>query len=107
MPPKSGWWPWPRAGNATCSSGAHCCRWICAPVACTIQNLWLAARAEGLGMGCVSMFDPQAVAALLGMPEGAEPVALLCIGPVHRLYDQPMLEQAPLGRPGCSGQSAF
>ena len=63
-------------------------------VACAIQNLWLAARAEGLGMGWVSMFDPHAVAALLGMPEGAEPVALLCIGPVHRFYDQPMLEQA-------------
>jgi 5,6-dimethylbenzimidazole synthase len=64
-----------------------------ASVACAIQNLWLAARAEGLGMGWVSMFDPQAVAARLGMPEGAEPVAVLCIGPVHRFYDEPMLEQ--------------
>ncbi len=64
-----------------------------ASVACAIQNLWLAARAEGLGMGWVSMFDPAAVAARLGMPEGAEPVALLCIGPVHQFYEEPMLGQ--------------
>jgi len=64
-----------------------------ASVACAIQNLWLAARAEGLGMGWVSMFDPVPVASLLAMPEGAEPVALLCIGPVHHLYGAPMLQQ--------------
>jgi 5,6-dimethylbenzimidazole synthase len=64
-----------------------------ASTACAIQNLWLAARAEGLGMGWVSMFEPVAVASLLGMPEGAEPVALLCIGPVHCFYEKPMLEQ--------------
>jgi 5,6-dimethylbenzimidazole synthase len=64
-----------------------------ASTACAIQNLWLAARAEGLGMGWVSMFDPLAVAALLAMPEGAEPVALLCIGPVHHFYEEPMLQQ--------------
>jgi 5,6-dimethylbenzimidazole synthase len=64
-----------------------------ASVACAIQNLWLAARAEGLGMGWVSMFDPVAVASLLGMPTGAEPVALLCIGPVHHFYEEPMLQQ--------------
>lgn len=52
-------------------------------VACAIPNLWLAARAEGLGMGWVSMFDPVAVASLLGMSDGAEPMALLCIGPVY------------------------
>ena len=64
-----------------------------ASTACAIQNLWLAARAEGLGMGWVSLFDPVAVAALLGMPEGAEPVAVLCIGPVHHFYEEPMLQQ--------------
>lgn len=64
-----------------------------ASTACAIQNLWLAARAEGLGMGWVSMFDPAAVSALLAMPEGAEPVALLCIGPVHHFYEEPMLQQ--------------
>jgi len=64
-----------------------------ASTACAIQNLWLAARAEGLGMGWVSIFDPAAVARLLGMPQGAEPVALLCIGPVHGFYPEPMLQQ--------------
>jgi 5,6-dimethylbenzimidazole synthase len=64
-----------------------------ASVACAIQNLWLAARAEGLGLGWVSLFDPEALAALLGMPPGARPVAVLCLGPVERFYDKPMLEQ--------------
>lgn len=65
-----------------------------ASAACAIQNLWLAARAEGLGVGWVSLFDPVAVAALLQMPAGAEPIALLCIGPVHAFYEEPMLQQA-------------
>ncbi|WP_077035870.1 5,6-dimethylbenzimidazole synthase [Pelomonas sp. KK5] len=60
--------------------------------ACAIQNLWLAARAEHLGMGWVSMFDPGALAALLGLPAGATPIALLCLGPVDRFYEQRMLE---------------
>ena len=64
-----------------------------ASAACAIQNLWLAARAEGLGVGWVSMFDPVAVAQVLGMPAGAEPMALLCIGPVPAFYDEPMLQQ--------------
>jgi len=64
-----------------------------ASVACAIQNLWLAARAEGLGMGWVSLFDPDALAALLMMPPGARPVAVLCLGPTERFYEKPMLEQ--------------
>ncbi|QVM92675.1 5,6-dimethylbenzimidazole synthase [Pseudomonas entomophila] len=73
-----------------------------ASLACAIQNLWLAARAEGLGMGWVSLFDPQALGALLGMPAGAKPVAVLCLGPVTEFYPAPMLvledwaEQRPL-----------
>jgi 5,6-dimethylbenzimidazole synthase len=63
-----------------------------ASAACAIQNLWLAARAEGLGMGWVSIFDPQALAGLLHMPEGSKPIAILCLGPVHAFYDQPMLQ---------------
>lgn len=62
-----------------------------ASLACAIQNLWLAARGEGLGMGWVSLFDPQALAALLGMPAGAKPVAVLCLGPVTEFYPAPML----------------
>jgi len=64
-----------------------------ASLACAIQNLWLAARAEGLGLGWVSLFEPQALAALLGMPAGAKPVAVLCLGPVTAFYAQPMLVQ--------------
>lgn len=63
-----------------------------ASVACAIQNMWLAARAEGLGMGWVSIFDPVKLAALLGMPVGARPVAVLCIGHVEAFYPKPMLE---------------
>ncbi len=63
-----------------------------ASAACAIQNLWLAARAEGLGMGWVSMFEPQALATLLQMPEGSQPIAILCLGPVDAFYDQPMLQ---------------
>ena len=62
-----------------------------ASAACAIQNLWLAARAEGLGMGWVSLFDPQALADLLQMPTGAKPVAVICLGPVAEFYPSPML----------------
>lgn len=62
-----------------------------ASLSCAIQNLWLAARAEGLGMGWVSLFEPVALAELLGLPEGAEPLALLCLGPVSEFYPRPML----------------
>ncbi|MGE6792785.1 5,6-dimethylbenzimidazole synthase [Pseudomonas guineae] len=62
-------------------------------LACAIQNLWLAARAEGLGMGWVSLFEPQALADLLGMPAGSKPLAVLCLGPVDAFYDAPMLAQ--------------
>ena len=64
-----------------------------ASAACAIQNLWLAARAEGLGMGWVSLFDPAEIASMLGLPPGAEPVALLCLGPVHDFYEEPMLQR--------------
>ena len=63
-----------------------------ASAACAIQNLWLAARAEGLGMGWVSMFCPEQLALLLHMPEGSQPVAVLCLGTVDTFYDQPMLQ---------------
>jgi 5,6-dimethylbenzimidazole synthase len=62
-----------------------------ASVSCAIQNMWLAARAEGLGMGWVSLFDPQQLGDLLRMPAGATPVAILCLGHVPAFYDKPML----------------
>jgi 5,6-dimethylbenzimidazole synthase len=64
-----------------------------ASLSCAIQNLWLAARAEGLGLGWVSLFDPLALADLLGMPAGSQPVAVLCLGPVSEFYERPMLVQ--------------
>lgn len=63
-----------------------------ASVACAIQNMWLAARAEGIGMGWVSLFDPAQLGILLGMPAGAKPIAILCLGHVEAFYAKPMLE---------------
>jgi len=64
-----------------------------ASVSCAIQNMWLAARAEGLGLGWVSIFDPKKLADLLHIPESGKPVAILCIGHVEKFYDKPMLEK--------------
>ncbi|MGZ5051310.1 MAG: 5,6-dimethylbenzimidazole synthase [Methylobacter sp.] len=63
-----------------------------ASLACAIQNMWLAARAEGIGLGWVSMFEPQALKTLLQMPEDSQPFAILCLGHVDKFYDKPMLE---------------
>jgi 5,6-dimethylbenzimidazole synthase len=63
-----------------------------ASVACAIQNMWLAARAEGVGMGWVSLFEPEALRELLRMPPGSKPVAVLCLGRVPEFYPRPMLE---------------
>jgi 5,6-dimethylbenzimidazole synthase len=64
-----------------------------ASVACAIQNLWLAARAENIGMGWVSLFDPEALRQLVRLPEGSRPVAVLCLGHVAAFYPRPMLEE--------------
>ena len=63
-----------------------------ASVACAIQNMWLAARVENVGMGWVSMFDPEALRELLKMPPGSRPVAILCLGHVDEFYPRPLLE---------------
>lgn len=69
-----------------------------ASVACAIQNMWLLARAEGIGLGWVSFFDPQAVSALLEMPPGARPVAILCLGPVAEFPPAPLLQTLGWGQ---------
>ena len=56
-----------------------------------IQNLWLAATAEGLGVGWVSFYREEYLADLVGLPEGVRPVAWLCVGPVERLQEVPDL----------------
>ncbi|CAM2952369.1 cob(II)yrinic acid a,c-diamide reductase /5,6-dimethylbenzimidazole synthase [Pseudomonas gessardii] len=63
-----------------------------ASLSCAIQNLWLASRAEGLGLGWVSLFEPRDLADLLGLPPGAKPLAVLCLGPVTEFYPAPMLQ---------------
>jgi 5,6-dimethylbenzimidazole synthase len=69
-----------------------------ASVACAIQNLWLVARAENVGMGWVSLFDPESLAQLLRMPPGSRPVAVLCLGRVPEFYRQPLLEEVHWAR---------
>jgi 5,6-dimethylbenzimidazole synthase len=64
-----------------------------ASAACAIQNLWLAARAENVGVGWVSLFDPEAVRQLIRMPVGTRPIAILCLGYVPAFYPRPMLEE--------------
>ncbi|MFC7052633.1 5,6-dimethylbenzimidazole synthase [Hansschlegelia quercus] len=60
--------------------------------ACAVQNFWLAARAEGIGVGWVSIFDPADLVEPLGLPEHVAPVAYLCVGYVDRLFTRPELE---------------
>ncbi|MGH9047460.1 MAG: 5,6-dimethylbenzimidazole synthase [Acidimicrobiales bacterium] len=62
-------------------------------VCLAIENLWLAATAEGLGTGWVSFYREPFVAELLGLPEGVRPVAWLCLGPVTHLESVPDLER--------------
>lgn len=58
---------------------------------CAVQNLWLAARAEGVGVGWVSIYHAADLKALLGIPEHVAVVAYLCVGFVDRLYPEPEL----------------
>jgi 5,6-dimethylbenzimidazole synthase len=63
-------------------------------VVCAIQNLWLAARAEGIGVGWVSILDPAAIKVLLKIPPQVALVAYLCIGYVEEFAPRPDLECA-------------
>jgi len=60
---------------------------------CAIQNLWLAATAEGLGVGWVSFYREAYLRELVGMPEHVRPVAWLCVGAVSELPEVPDLER--------------
>ncbi|MHB8481929.1 MAG: 5,6-dimethylbenzimidazole synthase [Nitrospiria bacterium] len=63
-------------------------------VCCSIQNMWLAARAEGIGLGWVSILDPEEVKTCLSIPDSIELVAYLCMGYVESFPDRPVLEEA-------------
>ncbi|WP_067574235.1 5,6-dimethylbenzimidazole synthase [Nocardia acidivorans] len=58
-----------------------------------IQNLWLAATAEGVGVGWVSFYDTPVLADLLNLPDHIKPVAWLCVGPVTEFQQIPDLER--------------
>jgi nicotinate-nucleotide--dimethylbenzimidazole phosphoribosyltransferase len=69
--------------------------WSCA---CAIENLWLAARAEGLGLGWVTLFRPEELAALLGLPDGVVSLGWLCLGWPDERPPAPGLERAGWSR---------
>lgn len=60
---------------------------------CAVQNLWLAARAEGLGMGWVSIIKPEALEEIFQLPESVVPIAYLCLGYVDYFRERPELEE--------------
>jgi 5,6-dimethylbenzimidazole synthase len=62
-------------------------------VCLAIENLWLAATAEGLGVGWVSFFQEPFLQALLDIPATIRPIAWLCVGPVTALQHIPDLER--------------
>ena len=53
--------------------------------------MWLAARAEGIGVGCVSIFYDEQLADILDLPDHVKPAAYLCLGYVAQLYNEPQL----------------
>lgn len=61
---------------------------------CAVQNLWLAARAEGVGVGWVSIFNPADLQQALGIPAHIVPIAYLCVGYVSHFHAKPELETA-------------
>lgn len=65
-----------------------------ASVVCSVQNLWLAARVEGVGVGWVSIIEPEVLRSELQLPPGVEAVAYLCLGrPKLPFADRPLLEE--------------
>jgi 5,6-dimethylbenzimidazole synthase len=60
---------------------------------CAVENLWLAARAEGIGVGWVSILTIEALRRILGIPESTLPVAYLCVGYPREFFDEPELQR--------------
>lgn len=60
---------------------------------CAVQNFWLAARAENIGVGWVSIVKQERLREALGIPEDIIPIAYLCVGYVSEFLDQPELEK--------------
>ncbi len=80
----------PAGGVLGRASFADADMWSCA---CAIENMWLAARAVGLGLGWVTLFQPEELAGLLGLPQGIETLGWLCIGWPDERPPSPGLER--------------
>ncbi len=63
-------------------------------VCCAVQNLWLAARTEGIGVGWVSILSNDVLKNVLNLPNHVTPIAYLCLGYVEKFAEKPDLEQA-------------
>ncbi|WP_298545252.1 5,6-dimethylbenzimidazole synthase [uncultured Aquimarina sp.] len=62
-------------------------------VVCAIQNMWLMARALDIGLGWVSILDPNKIKAILNAPEDRQLIGYLCLGHVDKFYENPELER--------------
>ncbi len=65
---------------------------------CAVQNFWLAARAEGLGVGWVSIIEPEVLQKTLNLPQEIVPIAYLCVGYVTEFYQEPELQHKGWGK---------
>lgn len=81
----------PTRGGKVVLGRTHNLRMDAYSTVCAVQNLWLAARAEGVGVGWVSIFHEDEVKAILGIPAHVQIIAWLCLGYVDRLYTEPEL----------------
>ena len=75
-------------------------------VVAAIQTLWLGARAEGLGVGWVSILDPEAACATLDLPEGWVFIAYLCLGWPEEEHEDPELERHGWEQRSCESSAA-
>lgn len=81
----------PTRGGKVVLGRTHNMRMDAYSTVCAVQNLWLAARAEGVGVGWVSIFHEADVKEILGIPDHVEVIAWLCLGFVDKLYTEPEL----------------
>ncbi len=63
-------------------------------VCCAVQNLWLAARTEGIGVGWVSIISNDVLKKVLNLPDHVTPIAYLCLGYVEKFAEKPDLQTA-------------
>ncbi len=81
----------PTRGGKVVLGRTHNMRMDAYSTVCAVQNLWLAARAEGVGVGWVSIFHEADIKDILGIPDHVEVIAWLCVGYVDELYSEPEL----------------